>query len=132
LSNVDILNKVLNKHVTIFRKDGNVLQGFILSVSEDYVEMVELDNNTIIFDRGCIDLIRQGVTFEDKAAPQKSPEVNMQKEIVISKRVSKPVDEVLDFPEDVGMSSCQDEFSMCVKDTPYTVPSFLRTTERDE
>lgn len=128
MANVDILNKMVNKHVTVFRKDGNVLQGFIVSISEDYIELVELDNNFVIFDRSCIDLIRQGIIFnkmEEEKPKEKAPE------IIVSKKVNRPVEEPY-YPEDTCMSGGVDDFSMSISNSPYEVPSFLRTTSRDE
>ncbi len=128
MTNIDVLNKIKNKHVTVFRKDGNILQGFVVSISEDYIELIELDNNSVIFDRSCVDLIRQGVIFdnmEEEKSREKAPE------IVVSKKVNRPVEEPY-CPGETCMSSSVDEFSMSVSDSPYEVPSFLRTTSRDE
>lgn len=129
---------ILNKHVTIFRKDGNVLVGFVLEVKDGFIKMIEQDNKMIIFSIDCLDLVREGVV-EVSEKVEKAPE-----HIIIPKarkvfREEQPYefldDENPDYDEK-AVSSCTDEFAMKLSEpvqTPkYRVPTFLRTTEKEE
>lgn len=127
---------ILNKHVTVFRKDGNVLMGFLLEVKDGFVRMVEQDNKVIIFTIDGVDLIREGITdFSEKV-------VEKQVALPQARKVSRKEQTEYEFLDDENpnydekcVSSCPGEFSMSInrteEDSKYSAPSFLRTTERE-
>jgi hypothetical protein len=132
---------ILHKQITVFRKDGNILQGFISGIDGDFIKMIELDNEEIIFNKDCIDLIRLKIINLENTE-EKVERAERQVVLPQARKVSRR-EQPYEFLDDENpnydekcISSGPDEFSMSMKrtedDSRYQAPSFIRSTTKDE
>ena len=133
---------MIKKHVTVFRKDGNILQGFITDMDQKFIKMTELDNNMIVFSKDCIDLIRLGI--QDINPVQEVEQVPKME--FVSQRSRRPIEntQTNDYGfndenpayDEKAMASTPGEFAMAIPrlsddfEKPKK-PVFHRATEKE-
>ena len=132
-----MLDYFLNKQVTVFRKDGNVLQGCILEIKDGFIRMVEPNNKMIVFNNDCVDLIREGIFLTEESTDKEQTFVF--KKFPKSEKVSK-IKEPQEFVEEEDYeertyASFNDDFSMSMstptEDSLYKTPTFIRTMPKE-
>lgn len=114
-----MFKEITNKHATVFLKDGAILIGFIVAVDENYIKLIELNNEVVIQSLDEVSTIRTGVKQNEKK-PEKP---------IFSVASKKPVMPEEYFPpseEEYFPSVKPDEFAMV--NSVYKSPTFIRQT----
>ena len=134
---------MIKKHVTVFRKDGNILQGFITEMDSKFIKMTELDNNMIVFSKDCIDLVRLGI--QDINPVQQEVEKPPKMEFVPLRINKLPIPDHFDYDfndeenpayDEKAMASTPGEFAMALPSLSNDFekpkkPVFHRATEKE-
>jgi hypothetical protein len=123
---------IVNKHTTLFLKDGAILEGFVVDVNENYIKLVELNNEIVIQCLSEVGTIRTGIKQTVKTVEK--PCFSVVKPV--PRRVFKecpPTDEEECPPpinEEEYFTPIKDDFAMV--NSVYRSPTFVRQTKPDD
>ena len=117
-----MFKEIINKHATLFLKDGAILVGFVVAADENYIKLIELSNEVVIQSLDEVSTVRTGV---------KQVEKKPEKPMCFSVASKKPVMPEEYFPptseEEYFPSVKLDEFAMV--NSVYKSPTFIRKTD---
>jgi hypothetical protein len=128
-----MLNRVLHKQVVLCMDNGVVLEGFVAEESDEFFNMVEMDNNDVIIRKSDISFVRlgiRGIAMERPAV--QPPHDESEEQFPLEKELSRvPVAIVRRSP----LVRPNEDFSMAMPsaqnpDASYRKPALIRTTER--
>lgn len=119
-----MLNEIISKHVSIYIANGDLVEGFVKEVGEEFVKLVESSNSELIIRKTEISVIRIGgeAPVAHRQSYQPPQDLEQSEVASIPVGVAKPYTPVGDF----SMSTPKG----AELNAQYTSPEFVRSTKK--